>query len=124
MQWCRELGADEVIDHRGDLVAQLKQKGIAGVSFALMTNSPDAHFPALAEAVLPQGLIASILSFTTPDLLEQHQILTRVSGLVDSKVLRATANETIGPINAANLKRAQGRIESGTAIGKVVLEGF
>jgi NADPH:quinone reductase-like Zn-dependent oxidoreductase len=118
------LGADEVIDHRGDLVAQLKQKGIAGVSFALMTNSPDAHFPALAEAVLPQGLIASILSFTTPDLLEQHQILTRVSGLVDSKVLRTTANETIGPINAANLKRAQGRIESGTAIGKVVLEGF
>jgi NADPH:quinone reductase-like Zn-dependent oxidoreductase len=30
----------------------------------------------------------------------------------------------VGPINAANLKRAHAKVESGRAIGKVVLEGF
>ena len=150
-QWCLDLGADEVIDHHGDIVAQLRGKGLPGVSFVFLTNSPDAHFPAAAQAVLPQGLIASILPFenppdlsplflksagfvfelmftrsmfTTPDMLEQHQILTRVSGLIDSKALRTTLNETLTPINAANLKRAHALLESGKAIGKVVLEGF
>jgi hypothetical protein len=32
--------------------------------------------------------------------------------------------EHFGPINAANLKRAQALIETGRARGKIVLEGF
>jgi NADPH2:quinone reductase len=33
-------------------------------------------------------------------------------------------NANLGPINAANAKRAHAIVESGTAIGKVVLSGF
>ena len=32
--------------------------------------------------------------------------------------------QNLGTINAANLKKAHALIESGTSIGKVVLEGF
>jgi hypothetical protein len=32
--------------------------------------------------------------------------------------------ENVGPINAANLRKAHGMLESGRTIGKVVLEGF
>jgi NADPH:quinone reductase len=39
-------------------------------------------------------------------------------------VIRTTLAETLGTINAANLKKAHALIESGRARGKLVLEGF
>jgi NADPH2:quinone reductase len=39
-------------------------------------------------------------------------------------VIRTTAAETLGTINAANLKKAHALIESGRARGKLVLQGF
>jgi NADPH2:quinone reductase len=39
-------------------------------------------------------------------------------------VLRTTLAETLGPINAANLKQAHTLLESGRVRGKLVLEGF
>ncbi len=44
--------------------------------------------------------------------------------LVDAGVPLSTINETMAPIDAATLKRAHALIESGTARGKIVLEGF
>ena len=58
--------------------------------------------------------------YGTPDLDEQGKLLTEVSRLVDG----TTLTERLSPINAANLKRAHALVESGTAIGKVVLEGW
>jgi NADPH:quinone reductase len=43
---------------------------------------------------------------------------------VDSGVIRTTFASEGGIINAANLKKAHALLESGTAQGKVVLEGF
>jgi hypothetical protein len=39
-------------------------------------------------------------------------------------VLRTTFDQCFGTINAANLKRAHARLESGTSRGKIVLEGW
>lgn len=47
-----------------------------------------------------------------------------VADLVDAAVLRTTLNEEFGPINAANLRRAHALLESGKAVGKLVLTGF
>ncbi len=44
--------------------------------------------------------------------------------LVDAGKIKTTLGETYGRINAANLRRAHALIESGTAKGKIVLEGF
>jgi NADPH:quinone reductase-like Zn-dependent oxidoreductase len=62
--------------------------------------------------------------FQTPDMIKQHELLERVAALIDTGVLRTTLGEHYGVINAANLIRAHELIESGTAKGKIVLEGF
>ena len=62
--------------------------------------------------------------FQTADMIEQHRLLNRVSQLIDDGVLKTTLGEHFGSINAANLRRAHALLESGTAKGKIVLEGF
>ena len=54
----------------------------------------------------------------------QHQLLNEVADLVDAGVLRTTLREHFGSIDAANLRRAHEHVESGGAIGKVVLGGW
>ena len=43
---------------------------------------------------------------------------------MDAGHLRTTLATEMGAINAANLRRAHALVESGTAIGKVVLQRF
>ncbi|TKI85782.1 zinc-binding alcohol dehydrogenase family protein, partial [Bacillus wiedmannii] len=39
-------------------------------------------------------------------------------------ILKTTLNETLSPINAENVKKAHALLESGSTIGKIVLEKF
>jgi NADPH2:quinone reductase len=57
-------------------------------------------------------------------MLAQHQLLNEVSELVDAGLIRTTLAETLGRINATNLKKAHALIESGCTRGKLVLAGF
>ncbi|MGK8478319.1 zinc-binding alcohol dehydrogenase family protein [Stutzerimonas stutzeri] len=149
--WARELGAHHVIDHSQPLHAELQRAGFASVSHVASLTQTDQHFDQMVEALTPQGRLALIddpaqpldvmklkrkslslhweLMFTrslfeTPDMIEQHHLLQRVSQLVDLGVLRTTLGEHFGTINAANLRRAHALLESGKAKGKIVLEGF
>ena len=115
----------------------------------VVTAHSEGQIPVYAEIVRPFGQIVAIddgerdvsplkaksiawhweLMFTrslfeTPDMIEQHHLLQRVSQLVDLGVLRTTLGEHFGTINAANLRRAHALLESGKAKGKIVLEGF
>lgn len=62
--------------------------------------------------------------FQTPDMIEQRNLLNRVSELVDDGRIRTTLTETLSPINAATLKKAHRMIETGRTRGKLVLDGF
>jgi NADPH2:quinone reductase len=62
--------------------------------------------------------------FQTADMQRQHDILEETAGLIDGGSLRTTQGESIGAINAANLRRAHQLLELGHTIGKLVLEGF
>ena len=150
-KWAKELGADHIVDHFGDMPAQLKELGFAEVDYVLMFNDTDRHFPAAATAIKPQGGIATIVEnakpvpiemlksksaafhwefmftrsmFGTPDMIEQHKLLTEVARLVDAGTLRTTVGENLGKISAENLRRAHKLLEEGRAIGKLVLSGF
>lgn len=150
-EWCRKLGADHTVDHRGDLPAQLKAMGFAEVDYILCFNDTDGHFPAMAELVAPQGKICTIVEnarplpvellksksatfvwefmftramFGTPDMIAQHRLLNEVAQLVDAGRLQTTLGENLGRINAENLRRAHAMLEGGRTIGKLVLEGF
>ncbi len=54
----------------------------------------------------------------------QSDILNQVAGMIDDGKIRSTAVDTLGRINATNLKKAHAILESGKAKGKLVLEGF
>ncbi|MBN3806055.1 zinc-binding alcohol dehydrogenase family protein [Paraburkholderia sp. Ac-20336] len=150
-KWAKELGADHVVDHFGDLPAQLKAIGVEQVDYVLIFNDTDRNFPAAAQLVKPQGGICTIVEnaaplpvellkaksaafhwefmftrsmFGTPDMIEQHKLLTEVARLVDAGTLRTTLGENLGRINAENLRRAHRQLEQGRAIGKLVLTGF
>ena len=148
--WVKDLGAHLVIDHTAPLAAQLSAHGIEAVDHVISLTHTDTYLEQLIEVLRPQGQLALIddpaqldvvplkrkslslhweLMFTrslyqTPDMIKQHQLLTRISQMVDSGVLKTTLGEHFGTINASNLKRAHGVIESGKARGKIVLEGF
>ena len=56
-------------------------------------------------------------------MIEQHRLLSETADLVDRGVVRTHDDQpTSGRLSAANLKRAHAQLESGTTIGKVVLE--
>ncbi|RPE77309.1 zinc-binding alcohol dehydrogenase family protein [Vulcaniibacterium tengchongense] len=151
-EWCRALGAQHVIDHRRPLPPQLAGIGIALVDAALNLYDTDAYWDALGEVLAPQGHVGLIVEpkgalrigdpykakcigihwefmfararFRTADMAEQGRILDRVAELVDAGELRGTRRETLAPINAANLREAHRRLESGATIGKLTLAGW
>ena len=150
--WVKELGADQVVDHRKALRPQLEALGLKQVDYvANFSGELDAHWPAMADLVAPQGAVVAIVGnrdplpmdvvrsksasvcwelmftrprFQTPDMIEQHKLLNQVSEWLDAGKLRTTLRETLTPINAANLRKAHERLESGKMIGKLVLKSW
>jgi zinc-binding alcohol dehydrogenase family protein len=148
--WCLKMGAHHVIDHRGRLDEALQAIGIPEVEYVAGLTATDKHLPSIVSAIAPQGKVSLIddpeeldivqfkrksvsvhweLMFTrslfqTADMMTQHDLLDEVAELVDAGLLRTTLTKDEGPINAANLKRAHGIVESGLSYGKVVLSEF
>jgi NADPH:quinone reductase len=149
--WVRELGADHVIDHRKELRPQLEALGKKEVEYIANFNDLDQHWAAMGELIAPQGALVAIVGnqkplpmdavrsksatmcwelmftrprFKTPDMIEQHRLLNQVAEWLDAGKLRGTLKETLSPINAANLRKAHEKLESGTMIGKLVLKGW
>lgn len=140
-----------VINHKHDLVTQMREIGISQPDYIFCCNDTDGYFAVMAELIKPQGKICSIVEtaqpvdlnllknksatfawelmftrsmFQTADMTEQHHILDRIGKLVDEGVLKTTLNESLSPINAANLRQAHAQLEAGGTIGKIVLSGW
>ena len=62
--------------------------------------------------------------YKTPDMQAQHDLLNEAGSLLDEGLLKTTMTEHYGPLTAANLRKAHGKIESGSMIGKLVLSGM
>jgi NADPH2:quinone reductase len=152
IDWCKSLGAHHVIDHRRPLGPQLLALGHEQVDAVLNLADTDLYWQTIGEIIAPLGHVGLIVEprgplkigdpykaksigihwemmfarprFRTADRIEQHRLLNRVASLVDAGELRTTRTETLGPINAQNLREAHRRLESGTTIGKLVLAGW
>jgi NADPH2:quinone reductase len=62
--------------------------------------------------------------YQTPDMAHQGALLEELAELVDAGRIRSTLTQPLGAINAANLREAHRRLESGSSVGKVVLSGW
>jgi len=148
--WVRECGAHHVIDHRQPLAPQVEAMGLGAPGFVFSTTMTDRHLVDIVELIAPQGRFGLIDDpevldampfktkavslhwefmftrslFGTPDMAEQGKLLNEVAALVDEGRIRSTATEVAGKIDASTLRAVHARIESGTARGKIVLEGF
>lgn len=151
-EWCRTMGALHVVNHRHPLAPQLEALGFGQVDAVLNFADTDHYWDAIGQLLAPQGHVGLIVEpagalrigdpykakcigihwefmfararFNTPDMAEQGRILERVASLIDAGELRGTRTETLVPINAANLREAHRRLESGSTIGKLALAGW
>jgi zinc-binding alcohol dehydrogenase family protein len=149
-EWVARQGAHHVIDHAKPINEELARIGIAHPEYIVSLTHTDQHYPAIVEAIAPQGKFGLIddpepidvrllkrksvslhweLMFTralfeTADMPAQHLILASMAELIDAGSISTTVSEHYGQINAANLMRAHATLESGKSRGKIVLSGF
>ena len=149
-EWCLGLGAQYVIDHSKPLPDQMQAIGCPKVEYIASLTATAMHYPALIDVLAPQGHFGLIDDpktldalplkrkaaslhwefmfarslYQTRDMIAQHKLLNEVSELVDAGKIRTTFSNSLGPINAENLKKAHQWIESKRSRGKIVLEGF
>ncbi len=149
--WVEGLGAQHVIDHTQPFAPQLRAAGFASVDIVLALTGTERNAAQILEVIAPLGRLGLIegvdslrafdvaalwpksvsihpelmftrASFATPDMIEQHRLLDEVADLVEGGLLRTTMVTNLGPLSAASLRHAHAQLESGTTIGKVVLE--
>lgn len=147
--WLRRMGADHVVNHRGDLVAQIKDLGLAPTHVAALTAT-DQHWPAIVDLIAPRGHVSLIddpvnldISIAKPkaltiswefmftrsmfamdDITAQRDLLNRVSQMIDAGTLQSTVTERAEALTVETLTEAHKRQESGRVIGKQVLPGL
>lgn len=149
-EWVKSLGADHVVNHREPMVEQVRALGMHYVDYVAIFNDM-RHWETAVELIRPQGDIVSIddtdlpmpmggmkmkaASFhwefmfarsmhQTPDMIKQHELLNTIADAIDAGDIRTTVSEVITPLNANNMRKAHAMVETGSAIGKVVLSDW
>ncbi|RZJ78640.1 MAG: zinc-binding alcohol dehydrogenase family protein [Chryseobacterium sp.] len=148
VEWCKKQGADFVVNHK-NLIEEVQQAGFNQVDFIVDFVDLNQYWDAMVMLIKPQGHIGSIsdpvenvnlralkgksvsfhweLMFTrsmfqTEDMIRQHKILSEASELFENGTLSSTINHCLIGFSTENLKQAHGLLESGKAIGKIVIE--
>ena len=148
VDWCKNLGADVILNHRNNLNEELKVTGTDSVDAIFCTTHMEMHWRAMAECIRPQGRIVLIddpadslditvfkfksvaiswefmytrSMFETEDMSEQGKLLSIVAGLLDERTLVTTRQKTFNGISAENIQAMHIKQESGTMMGKQVL---
>lgn len=150
--WCREMGADEVINHHLPLAPQLAELGLSELPLIINLHLPDLYWKQTGELIAPFGTLGLIVEpaglvsagdplkmkcatvvwewmfarskFKTADMHRQGEILGEIARLVDAGELKPILGNTLHPISPETLREAHAAMESGTALGKWALEGW
>jgi NADPH:quinone reductase len=150
-EWVKKMGATHIIDHRQPLEPQIGELGYKTVDAIFLLKNVSQHWDASVDLIAPQGKICLVddpyelldlrkvhsksvsvttenvftrPNFRTADMEEQHRLLAKVAELIDAGVLQTTLTKRLSPITANTLREAHAKVEAGSMIGKVVLEGF
>jgi len=147
MDWCKQMGADFVIDHSKPLHEELKKIGIPLVEY-VYDCVDSAYIPKLPEIMKPLGKICCIVEPNHPidmsdfmgkrltltwelmftraihniDPNKQGEILDKIAALIESGVFTSTATKVFQGLTASNLQEAHKLQESGKCIGKLCIK--
>ena len=146
--WCRRMGAHDVVDHR-DLVASMREVGHESADFIVQYADTAQHWDTMCELVSPQGKIGTIVEtdehldvsalqgksaalcwelmftrslFQTEDMYKQGQTLARAAAMVDDGIIQTTDTTVLNGLSAETLKEAHAIIEIAATIGKIVVK--
>jgi NADPH2:quinone reductase len=146
--WCRDMGAHEVVNHH-DLVENMHKAGHETADFIVQYADTAQHWDAMCELIAPQGKIGTIVEtdekldisalqgksaalcwelmftrtlFQTSDMYKQGQILARMASLVDDGTVRTTETKVLNGLSAETMKEAHTIIEKAAMIGKLVVK--
>ena len=147
-EWICGLGADQVVNHRGDWVSQVRDLNPEGIDW-VFTSYSENKLENYAEVLRPFGRIVAIddgprdvsplkakaiswhwefmfarSMFSTTNMTQQHHLLEEVARLVDDGHIIPTVEHFLHPINTDTLRQAHRLVEDGHVMGKVVLDGF
>ncbi len=148
VDWCKNLGADIILNHSNSLYEELKATGTDSVDAIFCTTQMEKHWKVMAECIRPQGHIVFIddpldslditvfklksvtlawelmytrSMFETDDMSEQGKLLSTVAGLLDEGTLVTTRQKTLTGLLPENIQAMHIKQESGTMMGKQVL---
>lgn len=147
VDWCRQMGAHHVVDHRVPLDEEMARIGLPEAEYVASLTATDLHLTAITRLIAPQGTLALIddpqmldivpfkrksvtiaweLMFTrslygTTDMMQQGSILRSIAEMVEQGHVRTTATRTTDPLTPEVLAEAHQRVEAGKSIGKTVI---
>lgn len=145
--WVKELGADYVIDHFGDIQQQLSKAGFKRVDQIFSTSHTTDHMHWILKVLRPYGhlslieglealgqinpltqtvsihwqmIFTRILQQYYPE--QQSKFLSHLSILIDSGKIKTIVKKTLSGLSVETIKQAHTLVETGHNIGKIVIE--
>ena len=144
--WCEKMGADLVVDHSQDVIAQLGAAGIDHVDMVFSTAGTAGNLSWLAELLRPFGHLSAVdiaapfdaspivsksISLHTEmvfakvisgfDLASQNKMLAEIADRAVSGELRPIVTSQLHGLTAQTMKIAHEQLESRRTVGKIVL---
>jgi zinc-binding alcohol dehydrogenase family protein len=146
IEWCKNLGADYVINHANNLADELKKINIDQVDAVFGTTHSAEYVPKLAEIIRPFGTFVliddpgelNIAHFKQKSIKtswefmfskslfnfhpeEQGQALAELAELIEAGKINSTLRQTYHGLTPQNLKLAHETLESSKSFGKIVI---
>jgi NADPH:quinone reductase len=147
--WCSKMGADLVVDHSGDVPAQLAAANIREIDMVLSTAATAENLGWIAKVLRPYGHIAftdvvppldlgplgplgakapslhmemmfsRIVNDSQPE--RQRRFLEKLAALVTEGRLRPILTTRLDGLTVESMKLAHERIEKQRTVGKIVI---
>ncbi len=147
--WCEQLGADHVINHRKPLRPQAEALGFKEFPVIANLHDTEAYWETTADLLAPFGALGLIVEtrnpldignpfrlksprivweympgrsrFQTADMHRQGEILAEIVKRCETDTFPKLNTTHLGALTAANLQKAHRQLESATTIGKLTL---
>jgi NADPH2:quinone reductase len=144
--WCVDMGADLVVDHAGDVTAQLATAGIPAVDLVLSTANSHGNLPWIANLLRPFGHLSVVdgspgldVNLLVPKSVSLHTemifsrllndyapethgaILDQVAAFVAEGQIRPIVTTRLDGLTPETMRAAHSLVETKQMIGKAII---